>query len=318
MKAASIECERQAALLLELLPTVARQPQLALYGGTAINFFLQDAPRLSVDLDLKLLLPLDPDAARPVIDEILQGMGADIRRDIPGILIEWGQERTGRQPRLFAIREPDEVRVKIEVNPLQTGSIFRPEMRRLSEAVASGFAAAVPPVRILSPAETYAGKVGAALERAYARDLYDIWRMPEAVWEDGRLWAAIAVALAMSRRRDLCECIAGADSGPATAAADHENLVPMMRTCKASVQELEDAGRRLRTRVRTRMPSGCRRLLIDFFRGRADWSAVGVDIDRLPGLQWRSETIRRLDGRRKEMLAARWSDALFPRPDAGA
>jgi hypothetical protein len=43
---------RQALLLLRCLPAVAREPDFALKGGTAINLFVRDFPRLSVDIDL--------------------------------------------------------------------------------------------------------------------------------------------------------------------------------------------------------------------------------------------------------------------------
>ncbi len=42
----------QVRLLVALLPRVAKQECFALKGGTAINMFLRDMPRLSVDIDL--------------------------------------------------------------------------------------------------------------------------------------------------------------------------------------------------------------------------------------------------------------------------
>jgi predicted nucleotidyltransferase component of viral defense system len=39
-------------LLLAVAPVVFRKPLFALKGGTAINLFIRDMPRLSVDLDL--------------------------------------------------------------------------------------------------------------------------------------------------------------------------------------------------------------------------------------------------------------------------
>jgi Nucleotidyl transferase AbiEii toxin, Type IV TA system len=41
---------RQALLLIRVLPMVAEEPEFALKGGTAINFFISDMPRLSVDI----------------------------------------------------------------------------------------------------------------------------------------------------------------------------------------------------------------------------------------------------------------------------
>ena len=46
------EYQRQVNLLLDILPIVAQTEVFALKGGTAINFFVLDCPRLSVDIDL--------------------------------------------------------------------------------------------------------------------------------------------------------------------------------------------------------------------------------------------------------------------------
>ncbi|KDL92868.1 hypothetical protein AE02_04767 [Klebsiella variicola] len=43
---------RQVALLMQVLPYVAVEREFALKGGTAINLFIRDFPRLSVDIDL--------------------------------------------------------------------------------------------------------------------------------------------------------------------------------------------------------------------------------------------------------------------------
>lgn len=51
----------QVALLIRILPLVAEEPVFALKGGTAINLFVRDLPRLSVDIDLTYL----PVAGRP-------------------------------------------------------------------------------------------------------------------------------------------------------------------------------------------------------------------------------------------------------------
>ena len=43
---------KQVALLIRTVPFVAAEAEFALKGGTAINLFLRDMPRLSVDIDL--------------------------------------------------------------------------------------------------------------------------------------------------------------------------------------------------------------------------------------------------------------------------
>lgn len=43
---------RQVQLLLRLVPVIAQHSCFSLKGGTAINLFVRDLPRLSVDIDL--------------------------------------------------------------------------------------------------------------------------------------------------------------------------------------------------------------------------------------------------------------------------
>ena len=49
---------KQAELMLRTIPHVAAEDCFALKGGTAINLFVRDMPRLSVDIDLAYL-PVD-------------------------------------------------------------------------------------------------------------------------------------------------------------------------------------------------------------------------------------------------------------------
>ena len=46
---------KQAALLVQTIPAVAAEDCFALKGGTAINLFVRNMPRLSVDIDLTYL-----------------------------------------------------------------------------------------------------------------------------------------------------------------------------------------------------------------------------------------------------------------------
>ena len=46
---------KQAELMIKTIPHVAAETCFALKGGTAINLFVRDIPRLSVDIDLTYL-----------------------------------------------------------------------------------------------------------------------------------------------------------------------------------------------------------------------------------------------------------------------
>jgi len=64
----------QVSVLIELIPLIASDRRFAIKGGTAINLFLLDLPRLSVDIDL-CYLPLTPrDEALRDISNFIKGL----------------------------------------------------------------------------------------------------------------------------------------------------------------------------------------------------------------------------------------------------
>ena len=62
---------RQVELLVRTLPYVAEEECFALKGGTAINLFVRNLPRLSVDIDLTYLPLADRDQSLAEIDEAI-------------------------------------------------------------------------------------------------------------------------------------------------------------------------------------------------------------------------------------------------------
>jgi len=70
----------QAQLLIDVLPYVAQQEVFALKGGTAINLFHRDLPRLSVDIDLTYLPVNDRNAALRDIGDALDRVASSISR----------------------------------------------------------------------------------------------------------------------------------------------------------------------------------------------------------------------------------------------
>ena len=70
---------KQVQLLMQVLPFVAKQECFALKGGTAINLFVRDFPRLSVDIDLVYLPMTGREEALQEIGEALDGMSADLK-----------------------------------------------------------------------------------------------------------------------------------------------------------------------------------------------------------------------------------------------
>ena len=133
---------RQVALLVRILQLVAEEKCFALKGGTAINLFIRNLPRLSVDIDLAWL----PVAGRA---ESLGGIEAALRRirdrveaSFPSARVQEGtRQEEGTINKLF-VREHG-TQIKIEVTPVLRGCAFAPEVKPVSSIVEErfGFAA---------------------------------------------------------------------------------------------------------------------------------------------------------------------------------
>jgi hypothetical protein len=85
----------QVRLLLKVLPYVAKEEAFALKGGTAINLFERDLPRLSVDIDLTYLPFEDRNTALSGIATGLGRIRDDLSQSIPGIQVALLPQRDG-------------------------------------------------------------------------------------------------------------------------------------------------------------------------------------------------------------------------------
>ena len=100
-----------------MLPFIADETVFALKGGTAINLFVRDLPRLSVDIDLTYL-PVEPRSiSLKTIDEAMARLSERIRLGLPGTRIT-----EQRPPELKIITKlfvkMNETQIKIEVTPV--------------------------------------------------------------------------------------------------------------------------------------------------------------------------------------------------------
>ena len=162
---------QQVDLLVRTLPLVAAESVFALKGRTAINLFVRDLPRLSVDIDLTYL-PLKPrNEALVEIDEALTHISTSIEQTLPGIKVFPSQlGREGTLNRL--VLRSSETQIKIEVTPVTRGCVFEPVIMPVSPKVEDQFSFAE--TLVVSFDDLYAGKLVAALDRQHPRDLFDV------------------------------------------------------------------------------------------------------------------------------------------------
>lgn len=120
MKKDSI-CYRQVQLLVRILPLLDSEKCFALKGGTAINLFYRELPRLSVDIDL-LYLPFDGrEEAIANIREALTRLSDLIKKTIPQTQIQNTHEQSNA---LRLIIQQEDIRIKVELSPVIRGTVF--------------------------------------------------------------------------------------------------------------------------------------------------------------------------------------------------
>jgi hypothetical protein len=127
---------RQVRLLTRILPLVAREPYFALKGGTAINLFVRDLPRLSVDIDLVHLPMDDRETALKNITTALGRAADSIQKAMPGSKIIRSFEDRADALRLFVLGGDP---IKIELSPVLPGSVFAVKLREFSPSVEERF-----------------------------------------------------------------------------------------------------------------------------------------------------------------------------------
>ena len=292
---------RQLALLIRVLPLVTEEVCFALKGGTAINLFVRDLPRLSVDIDLTYL----PVAPRP---ESLADIGAAMKRiagRIKALLpAQIAEAKTENAVVKLTVRSQG-VQIKIEVTPVLRGCVFESELVSVQPAVEEefGFAEA----RTVSFEDLYAGKIVAALDRQHPRDLFDVRDLIANEGISDALRQAFIVYL-LSHDRPMSEVLA--PNLKNIEAAFKHGFSGMTRD-PVELADLLAARATLIKSIVGDMPADHRKFLISFERGEPNWGLLGLpNSANLPAVRWRQQNLDKLSPNKRAILVARLEEVL--------
>ncbi len=229
-------------LLLAVAPDVFANDIFAMKGGTAINLFVRDMPRLSVDIDVVYLPWQTPR------DEALQAINQELAAIATRVAPLGVQTRLVRAKDLGdtkLIVENDANQVKIEVNVVFRGSVLPVERRPLSAKTSDLFGVEFE-LPVLAPDELYASKLVAALDRQHPRDLFDVWQLYESGDISDGMVECFVIYLA-GHNRPPHEVLFGNDKD---IAGEYERAFVGMTEVDCSLETLLDA----RARVRRELP----------------------------------------------------------------
>ena len=278
---------RQVQLLLRLIPFVARHDCFALKGGTAINLFVRDFPRLSVDIDLVFLPMMERHEALQTIKHHLETLASTIMTSIDNTrVIRSFQDKTDA---LRLLVERDGVQIKIELSPVLRGTVYEPLVMPVSEAVEEEFGFAE--MAVVSFADLYAGKICAALDRQHPRDLFDIKQLLDNEGLTVDLRKAMLVYI-ISHPRPIAELLRPHFKD---ISAVYEGEFRNMADQDIPQAELEAAREQLVRLIHTSLTPQERAFLLSFKNRTPDWSLLELSgIDRLPAVRWKLQNLTKM------------------------
>jgi predicted nucleotidyltransferase component of viral defense system len=294
--AASEEYRRQAALLVRVLPLVAKETRFALKGGTAINLFVRDMPRLSVDIDLTYLPVEDRSTSLARINAAMKRLAERIRAGTPGVRVTPATLNAEKIVNKLFVEE-DGVTIKIEVTPVLRGCVYDPEMRSVSDAVEAQFGFAE--IQVVSFADLYAGKLVAALDRQHPRDLFDVRDLLANEGIEDNLRRAFIVYI-LSHNRPMAEVLA---PPRLDISQEFERGFAGMTKERVTLDALLQAREEMIGEIVGKMPQEHRRFLSSFKKGKPEWDILGIPhVETLPAVQWRLQNLAKADAKKREKL----------------
>jgi len=296
---------KQAELLLRILPLIYKEEMFALKGGTAINFFVRDLPRLSVDIDLTYLPVNDRDSALNEIRSSLLLISEGIRKRMPGTkIIRKRIHGTDVVRGLVVDREG--VTIKIEPNLVLRGSVYPPEIRQLSKKAQDLFELSLQS-RTLSPYDLYAGKICAALDRQHPRDLFDVHLLLKSEGLKPETRKAFIVYL-VSHPRPMVEILSPQRKDIRDI---FEKEFKGMIAENITFEALEMTGNNLVEILRQELTPDERRFIVSVKQGQPRWDLLDLEgIKDLPAVKWKLLNIARMDPSKHQKAVRKLRDYL--------
>ena len=281
---------KQVKLLLDVLPEVAKQACFAMHGGTAINLFVRDMPRLSVDIDLAYIELNGRDDAMVGINAGL----LKIKRRIEALRRSIHVQHKDRVCKL-QVGEGG-VNIKIEVNMVGRGLLSGAEKLPLCDSAQAAFDVFCT-MPVVPLAQLYGGKLCAALDRQHPRDLFDVKLLLENEGLSDEIKPGFIYALICSNR-PTHEIL---DPNLLDQRVAFENQFEGMSAIAFSYEEFEAVRGVLIEQVRSCLDDQDKAFLLDFKRLEPDWSIY--DYQDYPSVKWKLLNLERFKSARPDEYA---------------
>jgi predicted nucleotidyltransferase component of viral defense system len=271
----------KVVLLVKVLPLVTEEACFALHGGTAINLFVRDMPRLSVDIDLTYLPIEDRPTTLENISAALVRIKNRIEQTMPDVRVHH-KEEIGKL--IITLHGAE---IKLEVNLVGRGTISEPIEMDLCDKAQDEFESFVT-MPVVPIGHLYGGKICAALDRQHPRDLFDVKHLLE---NEG---------FSDDIRQGFLFCLLGSDRPINEVISpnfqDHrkamENQFTGMSAEEFSYENFEATRDKLVKVVHAGLTDQDKEFLLSVKDVTPDWDIY--DFERFPAVQWKLQNLQKL------------------------
>ncbi len=277
--------KKQVSLLLDILPEVAKEEVFALHGGTAINLFCLNMPRLSVDIDLTYIPASESrDTDLQNIRLALERVKDRLRKQIPNIDFT---DPARAEEELKLICTTPEAMVKIEVNQINRGTIAETELKVLCDKAQEVFDKFCE-VRTVSQKQLWGGKIIAALDRQHPQDLFDIRNLINEIGYSTEIKEGFIFFLLCSKR-PMQELL---NPHLIDQSIVFESQFKGMTDNSFEDNEFKNTRELLIKMVNESLTNEDKEFLLTFSKGEPDWTKVNYG--KLPAVRWKLLNIQKL------------------------
>lgn len=298
----------QFSLLLKILPCLKEIDDFVLKGGTAINLFYRDLPRLSVDIDLTYTHICSRDETIKNINNSLVSLSNQIEKRLPNVKVKYRYSQNNEYILKLSIFDEKSI-VKIEPNFIFRGTVHQPEYLTLSPLVIDEFGHYIDDIPVASFYDVFAGKICAALDRQHPRDLFDVKLLLENEGVSDMLRKTFIVYLACAPR-PMHELL---NPNRLDISLPYANQFQDMPTIPVSLEELISTRETLIQTLKGTLTEAEKKFLYSIKSGNPDYSMLPFEnLEKLPALRWKVMNVNKMDKKRHAVMLKNLENVLYP------
>ncbi len=271
----------QVSLLLSVLPEVAKEDCFGLHGGTAINLFVRDMPRLSVDIDLTYIPVEDRATSFSNISKALLRIKATVEAVVPNVQV------THKEKELKLLIVNQQAQIKLEVNQAMRGAIAPPIHLTLCDKAQEEFDAFCE-IDVVPFGQIYGGKICAALDRQHPRDIFDVKNLLQNEGFTDEIKIGFLFCL-LGSNRPIFEMLYPNLLDQRSAMA---NQFDGMSDEPFSYEDFETTRSLLIQTIHENLTDVDKQFLLRFENATPDWSLY--DFEKFPSVQWKLQNVQKL------------------------